>query len=159
MPRSRILFTAPADVARISEILADTACEIDGREGLEFEDVVAHLEAATGKIVEVDITEEDDPLSPVWDIAGALDGTGSGYWATSDAFVERSRGIRSLGRILLNTEGGPSRVEMTVPWEFGEPQLDAETLVAGGMTRDAAAEVTAAFLSAAPAEISEAPRA
>ena len=158
MPRSRILFTVPGDVAGISEILADTSCEIDGREGLEFEAIVAHLEAATGKTVEVEIADEDDPLSPVWDIAGALDGSGSGYWATSDAFVERSRGIRSLGRILINADGGPSRVELTVPWEYGEPQLDAATLVAAGMTRDAAAEVTGAFLAAAPGETPGAPR-
>lgn len=157
MPRARILFTAPSDATRIAEILADAACEIDGREGLEYEEIAAHLQASVGRIVEV-LVDDDDPLSPVWDVAGALDGTGAGYWAVADAFVERSRGIRSLGRVLLNVDGGPSRMEMKVPWEYGEPQSDVATLVAAGMSRDMAAEVSERFSVEASEAAPGAPR-
>lgn len=157
MPRASILFTVPDDATRIAEILADGACEIDGREGLEFEDIVAHLAACAGGVVEA-LVDDDDPLTPVWDVAGALDGTGSAYWAVADAFVERSRGVRSLGRVLLNLDGGPSRTELKVPWEYGEPQLDVATLAAAGMTRDEAAQVVGRFRIEARAEIAGAPR-
>lgn len=157
MPRASILFTAPSDATRIAEILADAACEIDGREGLEYEEIAAHLEASAGRIVEV-LVDDDDPLSPVWDVAGVLDGTGSGYWAVADAFVERSRGVRSLGRVLLNVDGSPSRTEMKVPWEYGEPRLDAATLEASGMPRDGATEVVDRFLAKASEPTLGAPR-
>jgi hypothetical protein len=157
MPRASILFTVPDDASRIAEILADGASEIDGREGLEFEDIVAHLASSAGRIVEA-LVDDDDPLTPVWDVAGALDGTGSAYWAVADAFVERSRGVRSIGRVLLNLDGGPGRTEMNVPWEYGEPLLDVATLEAAGMPRDKADEVVERFRVEAPAEVAGAPR-
>jgi hypothetical protein len=157
MPNARILFVVPADASAIADILADTSCEVDGRENPEFDELVAHLAAAAGGTVEIDFDEPDDPLSPIWDLARTLDGTGSRYWAVSDAFVERSRSLRTTGRILLNLDGG-SRIDLKVPWEHGEPALDAATLEAAGMDRAEADAVAESFRTGAPTNASPPPR-
>jgi hypothetical protein len=158
MPRARILFIVPGDVSAVADILADTSFEIDGRENPEFDDLVDLLKAAIGTTVEVEFDDPDDPLSPIWDLAAALDGTGSRYWAVSDAFVERSRLIRTVGRVLLNRDGGATRTDLTIPWEHGEPALDAATLEAAGLERAEATSVAERFLAAASARTSAAPR-
>jgi hypothetical protein len=152
MPSARILFIAPGDVSAVADILADTNFEIDGRENPDFDDLVAHLTAAAGNSVEVVFDEPDDPLSPIWDLAKALDGTGSRYWAVSDAFVERSRGLRTVGRVLLNRDGGATRTDLNIPWEHGEPALDVATLEAAGMDRAEAAAMVDHFLATATSD-------
>lgn len=158
MPSAHILFVVPADASAIADILADTNCEVDGRENPEFDDLVAHLSAAAGRTVEIDFDEPDDPLSPIWDLARALDGTGSRYWAVSDAFVERSRGVRTTGRVLLNQDGGTLRIDLNVPWEHGEPELSAATLEAAGLGRAEAQAVAESFRATVPADGPTPPR-
>lgn len=158
MPSARILFVVPADASTIADILADLNCEVDGRENPEFDDLVAHLSEAAGRIVEIDFDEPDDPLSPIWDLAQALDGTGMRYWAVSDAFVERSRSVRTTGRVLLNRDCGASRIDLNIPWEHGEPALDAATLEAAGMGRSEAEAVAESFRTIAPTGASTPPR-
>jgi hypothetical protein len=141
MPSARILFVVPADASAIADILADTNCEVDGRENPEFDDLVAHLAAAAGGTVEIDFDEPDDPLSPIW-----------------DAFVERSRGVRTTGRVLLKQDGGTSRIDLNIPWEHGEPELSAATLEAAGMGRAEAQAVAESFRTGSPTNASSPPR-
>lgn len=158
MPSARFLFVVPADASAIADILADLNFEVDGRENLDFDDVLAHLSAAVGRTVEIDLDEPDDPLTPIWDLAAALDGKGSPYWGVSDAFVERSRSLRTPGRILLNYDGGPVRIDLKIPWEHGEPALDVATLEAAGMERTKAGSVVEHFRVPDPTSGSTPPR-
>lgn len=144
MPRSRILFTVPADAGRISDVLGEAGATVDDREGMDHDEIAAHLASVPGETVEA-IVEDDDPLTPIHDVAGLLDGTGCAYFGVVDAFQERSRGMRVLGRLLLDPDGSGNRIEKPIPWEHGEPNLDARTLEAVGMERAEAKRVDEVF--------------
>lgn len=144
MPRSRILFMVPDDVGRLSDVLGDAGATVDDREGLDHDAIARHLGSLVGETVEA-VVEDDDPLSPIHDVVALLDGSGCAYWGVVDAFEERSRGVRVLGRLYLNAAGDGPKIEMSIPWEHGEPNHDARTLQAAGMDREEAKRVEDSF--------------
>lgn len=155
MSRSRILFTVPAEAAGIADVLGDAGATVDDREGLEHDAIADHLAALAGRTAVAVVDDEDDPLSPIHDVVELLEGTGCAYFAVVDAFVERSRGMRVVGRLYLDRDGDGSKLEKPIPWDHGEPQLDARTLEAAGIEREEARQIERMFL----AKLADRPRA
>ncbi|GJD90626.1 hypothetical protein BHAOGJBA_4168 [Methylobacterium hispanicum] len=154
MSRSRILFTVPAEAAGIADVLGDAGATVDDREGLDHDAIAGHLAALAGRTVEA-VVDDDDPLSPIHDVVELLERTGCAYFAVVDAFVENSRGMRIVGRLYLNRDGDGTKLEKPIPWDHGEPQLDARTLEAAGIDREEARQIERLFI----AKLGDRPRA
>ena len=145
MSRAIILFLVPEDPAGIAELLAEHGAE-EGVGGCsDPEEIRDFLLARVGSLGEASF-DLDDPMEPIEALAPVLERAGSRYFATFDAFEERSRGLRVLGRAYVNLTGAPAdRRELQIPWTHGAPAMDERTLMAGGMTRAEAEAVCDAF--------------
>lgn len=147
MPRSSLLFVVPDDPSAIADVLADHGVDEGVGGCTDAEEIADFLSGRAGTLAEA-FFDLDDPQDPITEAAAALEAAGVPYWGVHDAFEERSRGIRVLGRAYVNLTGvAGDRRELTVPWEHGEPAMDERTLQAGGMARAEADAVCARFFS------------
>lgn len=149
MPCAHLCFQVPEDYTRIAEIIDGWAGE-SSELGTPAADAENGLAAKVGTAVTVSFDDEE-PIYPIDELIKVLSAQGARYLGVFDAMVERSRGLRVEGRALFNTTGKESDArELTIPWVHGRPELDERTLVAAGLTKQDAAEVIQAVLSAEP---------
>lgn len=142
MSKARILFVVPDDVSGLGDILLEHGAEGGGMEAVETGEQAEALLGRSGSLVEFDF-DHVEPIYPIHDLADALDAKGASYWGVFDAFVERSRGLRVQGRVVVNASSG--RVEKEVPWSFGTPSLDARTLAAAGFDAEQQGAIHSTF--------------
>lgn len=151
MAKASITFQVPGDAKALATALDETGALTSDLPGTDCTPLSECVAEAEGKIVRFDF-EEDDPIHGVLDAAKVLETAGISYWGLFDAFTERSRGMRVLGRVVLNLTGEPSaRQEKEIPWTHGEPSYDERTLVAAGFGQQEVDEIIAmCFPPAAP---------
>lgn len=147
MPKpASALVRIPADFSRIAAVIYDHGGEVEATFHADMADLEASLGKYVGQVVTVEFEYGSDPLSSIIAMRDAIKGTEKPMlWAVSDAFEERSRGERALGRLLVLMDG--TSHDETIPYEFGKPDLDERTLRAAGLSHREAADIEAAFTS------------
>ena len=158
MANASILFSVPEELGDLPAILDRHYAVCPDAEGLEDEDALReHLAGAKpGSVVNFDFEDAADPLGVIIDLSKALASLDARFWAHSDAFVERSRGIRMDGRILLRLGGETQEFELR--WSDGDPAFDERTLRAAGASEETVAAAIAWAFSPSADNASEPPK-
>ncbi len=150
MANASILFTTPVEMERLGLALEEAGATSEDLPGIDDHPLSQLLaEVTPGTSLSIDF-EADEPIHGVLDAASALEAEGVSYWGHFDAFVERSRGLRVLGRVIVNLTGAPAdRVELEIPWTHGSPSFDERTLRAAGVDPKLVDEIVGRFFSPA----------
>ena len=149
---SKIIIDVPSDSGPLAEVVAEYGGQIEfdtPADEVEAAKILAALEGSHGVTIKFDdpVDPMDTPLDAVAKIGELLDARNSRYVLLCDAFVEPSRGLRVLGRVVANDGTGPR--QWNVPWEHGAPSLDVATLSACGLRREEASAIVDSWLKPA----------
>lgn len=150
MANASILFSTPVDMTRLGPALEEAGATSDDLPGIQEHSLAELLsEVTAGTTLSIDF-DDDEPIHGVLDAAKALEAEGVSFWGHFDAFTERSRGLRVLGRVIVNLTGAPDdRVELEIPWTHGSPSFDERTLRAAGFDPSVVDEIVGRFFSPA----------
>lgn len=148
MTHASILFTLPEDLGDLPGVLyRNYGVSPDCPDAVEEDSIRAYLVGLNpGEVVNFDFEDDKDPLGTITAVTDMLAGMGVRYWAQSDAFEERSRGIRVEGSVVLGMGGKPEWFNL--PWTHGAPEFDERTMRAAGVPEEkVAAMIEWAFKS------------
>jgi hypothetical protein len=150
MAVASILFVVPEANSDIASVLSENYASLEGLESTDSaDDVESYLSARAGEVASVTFEDADDPLEGMLPLVSLLRAAEALHFGVTPSFEERSRGVRSEGRVFFSL--GTDPVEKVFPWRDGDPELHERTLRAVGVEEEKVAAVASTFFSEVPA--------
>lgn len=147
MPNAKILFVIPESAGDLAALVDEMGGECED----SLDDVGGYLSANPGQMTSVVFSDCENPIICVTDVTDELKKHGAPYFAVTDSFTERSRGIRFQATVTLNLSGSRSdEKSKKFPWENGEPDVNEESLEAAGFDAEDIKAMTAKFFPDSP---------